>query len=291
MNIIDEFMVLGRGVCCAAMLAMCLGCSPSETPGIDTSTQADATDSEDMTIDSSDMGPDTSPATCTSHAECDDGIDCTEDLCTVAGTCTHNPDDGECAAGEHCSITDGCITGCSTDADCDDGQWCNGEENCFGTTCVPSSTPRSCDDGNPCTIDYCNEDTDSCDYDLYPECESDAPTDSLAGDAFDPEVHYNGLFNITPTISQECGSTSYYITQASFTNSGGTLTVTMSPFTLTGTSPADASFSVSGSYGCLDATFSGDFSNSDNFIGYWSAVKVGTCMCSNQTETVGGIRN
>ena len=64
------------------------------------------------------------------------------------------------------------------------------------------------------------------------------------------------------------------------------------PFTLTGTSPGGATFSVSGLWSdCLEATFSGEFVNSDNFIANWSAVKVGSCMCSNQNETVGGVRH
>ncbi len=291
MNIIGEIMGRRHNATVFAVLAV-LGCSPGETPGIDLDAVTDApAEAVDVPGDSSDMGVDTSPVTCTSHAQCDDGIECTTDLCTVAGTCSHNPDDDDCPDGQHCSLMEGCISGCSSDADCDDGLWCNGVENCFGITCVPSSTPRSCDDGNSCTIDYCNEDTDSCEYETHPECESDAPTDTLTGDVFDPAVHYNGLFDTSPTIAQECGSVSYHVLQLSFTNYGGALTVQAGPFTLTGSSPADASFSVTGTYSCIQATLSGNFVNSDNLIATWSEVKVSSCLCSPQTITIGGVRH
>jgi hypothetical protein len=292
MDIIGEIYASGRAAAVLAIVFALAGCDSGDPPGIDfdalTDTPADGVDS---TSDTSDMVADTGPTPCASHAECNDGIDCTEDLCTVAGTCQNSPDDGLCPSGQFCSLSEGCISGCSSDEDCADGLWCNGVENCFGTTCVPSSTPRSCDDGNSCTIDYCNEDIDACEYEYYPECESDVPTDTLAGDVFDPTIHYNGLFDITPTISQECGTVSYYVMQATFSSSGGILTVNAGPFNMTGTSPADAHFSVTGTYSCIQATFSGDFINSDNFIAQWDEVKISSCMCSEQHLTVGGIRH
>src|SRR5690606_52762 len=77
---------------------------------------------------------------CDSDADCDDGVDCTIDLCDLTtNTCGTTPDD----------------------ALCDNGVFCDGVETCGATGCVTATAPV-CDDGVSCTVDFCDEDSDSC---------------------------------------------------------------------------------------------------------------------------------
>jgi hypothetical protein len=81
---------------------------------------------------------------CRVDGDCDDGIACTDDVCTVegnVGTCSNTPNDGYC----------------------DDGAFCNGVEFCDPALDCQAGTAPVCDDGVDCTIDSCNETTDSCD--------------------------------------------------------------------------------------------------------------------------------
>ncbi len=91
---------------------------------------------------------------CTLDTDCDDGINCTEDLCRL-GHCAHRPDDSQCP---------------------DDGSFCNGPERCdlqggcLGTgnpcaateicdealdSCAVCADDSDCDDGIGCTVDTC----------------------------------------------------------------------------------------------------------------------------------------
>ena len=65
---------------------------------------------------------------------CDDGDECTADLCAGEAGCEHAALDGdECEDGNPCTVADLCVQGI-----------------CLGT-------PVECDDDNPCTDDTCNE--------------------------------------------------------------------------------------------------------------------------------------
>jgi hypothetical protein len=79
-------------------------------------------------------------AGCTSDLQCNDGVNCTIDVCDrFSGQCFHRPDD---------SI-------------CQDGVFCNGDKRCAPAMgCV--TTPRNCDDGIACTHDSCDERSRSC---------------------------------------------------------------------------------------------------------------------------------
>ena len=71
---------------------------------------------------------------CDSAAECDDGIDCTIDLCTDR-SCSHQTNPSVCA----------------------DEIFCNGVEICdTARGCMPG-VRESCDDGDVCTVDRCDE--------------------------------------------------------------------------------------------------------------------------------------
>ena len=84
---------------------------------------------------------------CVTDADCDDGIGCTSDECTLAHDCVHLFADSFC---------------CLTDADCADQDDCT-EDLCVANTCAyprasqdcPCVTATDCDDGNPCSADAC----------------------------------------------------------------------------------------------------------------------------------------
>lgn len=97
-----------------------------------------------------DAGHDTGPfipdgaVHCTTVADCDDHIPCTNDIC-VPGTliCSHSPDH----------------------ARCDDGVFCNGTELCdLAMGCQMVQMHQTCNDENVCTIDRCIEATTTCEH-------------------------------------------------------------------------------------------------------------------------------
>jgi hypothetical protein len=49
-------------------------------------------------------------AACTGAPDCDDGHDCTTDICEMGGTCTHIPNDGMCSTTMDCTIPR-CVVG------------------------------------------------------------------------------------------------------------------------------------------------------------------------------------
>ena len=117
---------------------------------------------------------------------CDDGNDCTVDLCK-AGVCKVLPlEDHPCEDGEICTVNDtcqlavclpgqldpcdddnpctqdscqmgqGCVHELLVDEPCDDGDVCTQGEVCDASSaCVPLTT-TDCDDDNPCTVDNCH---------------------------------------------------------------------------------------------------------------------------------------
>ena len=98
---------------------------------------------------------------------CDDGNECTADLCHPVSGCYHELGDNPCCDdqgvnicddGDHCT-TDSCDpdTGeCFYDFNalpCDDQDSCTGPDLCTEGACV--GAPMDCEDGNPCTVDAC----------------------------------------------------------------------------------------------------------------------------------------
>lgn len=91
-------------------------------------------------------------------ASCDDGIDCTADLCTSKGGCLHIAAEGACDDGIDCT-KDACDAkaGCTHASDptvCVDSDPCT-EDACDpkkGCVTLPA-TGTACDDGDPCTAD------------------------------------------------------------------------------------------------------------------------------------------
>ncbi|MDH5671787.1 MAG: hypothetical protein OEZ06_06530 [Myxococcales bacterium] len=114
-----------------------------------------------------------STVTCVDGGEvltaCDDGIICTEDICT-AGSCDVIPDDSACADDGVACTNERCVVGlgCQSLTDhnycsqtVDGGKRCNGSERCEPEVagdevgCVPGTPP--CGDDWACTDIVCNE--------------------------------------------------------------------------------------------------------------------------------------
>lgn len=115
--------------------------------------------------------------------DCDDGNECTEDVCLTESGCTSLPSgdipcdevnlctkgscDGEvcgtlpvpCDDGNECTLDScdavlGCLYDSSISGDCDDGDLCTTGETCSDGFCG-GGFPADCDDGNECTTDMC----------------------------------------------------------------------------------------------------------------------------------------
>lgn len=88
---------------------------------------------------------------------CNDSVSCTLDFCSETQGCVNLPVDLGCGWGMRCE-TNGCaaMPDCSTSADCDDNVHCNGAEYCQSGSCYVGSRP-SVSDGVSCTVDICEE--------------------------------------------------------------------------------------------------------------------------------------
>ncbi|MBK8170978.1 MAG: putative metal-binding motif-containing protein [Sandaracinaceae bacterium] len=86
---------------------------------------------------------------------CDDGIECTQDICdSAAGGCLNTPDNTLCTEGI-CTMS-GCERiPCIEDAQCDDGLACNGQESCVSDSCRGGARP--CGISSDCATVSCTE--------------------------------------------------------------------------------------------------------------------------------------
>lgn len=239
-------------------------------------------------------GMDAGSVSCTSNAECDDAIACTLDECVVGNVCQHTPLHSMCPAGQMCRLVGGCgapMGDCTSDADCDDGLRCNGTETCIvgRGMCIPG-TVVDCNDNNECTDDRCSETGGMCQY--TPLCDGGPGFDAGPGcDAFDPSTDYSGSWRVLPDVACDPGGgRGYSIGMASFSVSGGTLTITMGSFTLTQTpAPTGPEFDASGSNGCASVRLTGTMACETRFSAMWTANHSGTCaVCGSTSSTVAG---
>jgi hypothetical protein len=104
---------------------------------------------------------------CIIDSDCDDGVECTDDICDPDAGCQN---EDNCDPGFFCDVeaeppaceqgptttstTPPPPSGCTTNDDCDDGVFCNGAETCTDGSCV-NGTP-------PCPAELCDVETDSC---------------------------------------------------------------------------------------------------------------------------------
>ncbi len=119
--------------------------------------------------------PDSTSTTCTSNAQCDDGVACTRDVCVVGGVCEHIPDSASCVVPQRCTRTADCNDSiactrdtCLVDGTCNHtaqnemcsaGQTCDLMRGCStGTTPGTCRTDADCRDMFDCTVDSCGSD-------------------------------------------------------------------------------------------------------------------------------------
>lgn len=126
--------------------------------------------------------------------DCDDGNDCTYDICSSGGACIHSPISGlQCDDSNACSTGSVCMGGVCTGSgvlDCDDGNSCTRDicertggcrledltgpfcededlcsqgDSCILGVCVSGEMLLDCQDEDPCTEDICDE-NDGCDH-------------------------------------------------------------------------------------------------------------------------------
>lgn len=96
--------------------------------------------------------------TCSSSAECDDGVSCTDDVCQGDGSCSNTvnhancPDDGLfCNGSESCDAVAGCT---SSGSPCSGGTVCNESTNsCDPQSCAPKNAP--CSSNSQCCSGVC----------------------------------------------------------------------------------------------------------------------------------------
>lgn len=229
--------------------------------------------------------------TCTTMAECNDGFPCTIDNCGVGNRCEHIPVDSECAMGERCDPTRGCVTGtptdCMVDADCDDGRRCTGREQCLLGMCRVTE-PYVCDDGNACTDDRCDATLDDCAFE--PVCDSGV-TRTDAGPIcapFDAGTVYSSTFIVPMAPSQGCAIVTYTASPITFSVSGGTLTARATGFTMTQTpAPTGPDFDVRSDSGCQHFRLTGNFGCSNTGTATFTATFDAGCEpCRDQNQMV-----
>jgi len=86
---------------------------------------------------------------------CDDGNQCTDDVCTGDGRCSFVNNTAECDDHNICTGPDACQDGVCTGpyntAPCDDHNVCTGPDACRDGVCTGPYNTAPCDDHNPCT--------------------------------------------------------------------------------------------------------------------------------------------
>jgi len=110
---------------------------------------------------------------CTTAAQCDDDVPCTDDAC-IAGSCNNTNIDANCPDTLNCDGVDFCDPA-NPDADddgcvqpgnpcdpqlCDEGTYVVGDPG----TCVDCTANADCDDGVTCTQDVCDGGTGNCSH-------------------------------------------------------------------------------------------------------------------------------
>jgi hypothetical protein len=133
-------------LCAIVSLALAPACSPPR-PFQDSGSDVDDMDASDVVAPMpdtapADRGPDTSNLgrTCMRNSQCDDGIECTDDLCGTNGRCENLPNADRC----------------------NNMVYCDGVERCDPRRGCVRGDPVNCNDNEVCTADRCDEATRTC---------------------------------------------------------------------------------------------------------------------------------
>ena len=134
---------------------------------------------------------------------CDDGNDCTEDLCTPPDGCTHEPLTGtDCGDDNVCTLADHCEDGSCIGSliDCDDNDLCT-DDGCDPMGgCIYAFNHAGCDDGDPCMVnDSCLDGTCS-GFPIPCDCQEDVDCTTLE----DEDICNGTLFCDTKQFPQQC---------------------------------------------------------------------------------------
>ena len=134
---------------------------------------------------------------------CDDGNQCTDDICTGEEGCTNLPmETGSCDDGDPCTAADHCADGTclGTPVECNDSNPCT-DDFCTvtgGCDFIPNN--EDCDDEDPCTVaDECNEGI--CAGTAVP---CDCEVDSDCGDLEDGNLCNGTLYCNLETLPYKC---------------------------------------------------------------------------------------
>lgn len=141
-------------------------------------------------------------------AMCDDGIDCTTELCSPEMGCVNEPQDARCDDGVACTV-DACdaARGCVATADdtqCDDGVGCTTDSCNPAIGCEQAPSDAMCDDGLSCTTDTC---------DVLLDCQFDATVlvyNGSNGLSAAPENVVAALGYTAIVVTNEAGFTAAY---------------------------------------------------------------------------------
>jgi hypothetical protein len=126
-------------------------------------------------IDTAQDEPTTPPKkACTTAAECNDQVDCTEDVCNPDGFCVNTPDHTACGEFEECLADQGCVhTGneCSIDEDCADAWDCT-VDFCSNGKCGHTPHDDRCvDPTDLCMVDFTCDVVEGCIHGLPTTCD------------------------------------------------------------------------------------------------------------------------
>jgi hypothetical protein len=246
---------------------------------------------------------------CTSSAQCDDRIACTDDECVFGGRCEHTAVNARCAAGQRCFLDRGCASGtmCRSNADCDDMVACtrdlcgadgscqnvNDDTRCtMGQVCISTgcAAPGTCGNDNDCNnrrfcdgVERCMggrcaagtaadcSDNDPCTGDVCNEAmmRCDHPPVSPCGGALT-----SGTYTLSPPIMYRCPSYSLGpIASVTITVSASNVQVSGFPAPLSGPRPAAGMFAVTGrdvSGNTFELSLQGNFTETTMFTGAFS---------------------
>jgi hypothetical protein len=144
---------------------------------------------------------------------CDDGNECTKDVCAGAAGCSHEPLlSGECKDGDACTAGDHCEEGQCVGSPvlCDDQNPCT-DDSCDGLGgCGFSPNTSPCDDGDPCTVaDGCKDEACSgipvaCDCWADEDCEALDDGDACTGQLFCDQAKIPYLCKLVPGSVIKC---------------------------------------------------------------------------------------